>query len=173
MTQRRSEKGCLYSSLIKVIGYFRSVSRRNTFENFSFPLLSSHLCQPVSNRIEPEIIHRTSIPSRWMDNRAIKIARRFSCLKYSYTRIDFKRSPPFNHRSIRSIVSFLHAQLTPIVRHSKLVAYPSNSIDPNLSSTLQHLSLAFVRNIEIQIITALPVAAHFYTLSRIDYRTAA
>lgn len=31
LTQRRSEKGCLYSSLIKVIGYFRSVSRRNTF----------------------------------------------------------------------------------------------------------------------------------------------
>lgn len=110
MTQRRSEKGCLYSSLIKVIGYFRSVSRGNTFENFSFPLLSSHLCQPVSNRIEPEIIHRTSIPSRWMDNRAIKIARRFSCLKYSYTRIDFKRSPPLAQPSIHSIQRFLSAR---------------------------------------------------------------
>lgn len=109
MTQRRSEKGCLYSSLIKVIGYFRSVSRGNTFENFSpsFPLLPSHLCQPVSNRIEPEIIHRTSIPSRWMDNRAIKIARRFSCLKYSYTRINFKRSPPLAQPSIHSIHRFL------------------------------------------------------------------
>lgn len=31
LTQRRTEKGCLYSSLIKVIGYFRSVSHTAKF----------------------------------------------------------------------------------------------------------------------------------------------
>lgn len=36
LTQRRTEKGCLYSSLIKVIGYFRSVSHTAKFAPTDF-----------------------------------------------------------------------------------------------------------------------------------------
>lgn len=71
LTQRRSEKGCLYSSLIKVIGYFRSVSRGNAFENFhqpSFPRVSLTVLElsrncPVTSARVIDSKHKISVDS--------------------------------------------------------------------------------------------------------------